>query len=249
LTIGNRSTPAIIKSLDVTRGNGEELTTSILFLILKILGWIILIILGWFIFVQTIIRLVKHFVHSPAPAFAVYLLNNPIRRKLHPPKRVLDYVDIGEGMKVLEVGPGTGFYTFEAAQCAGLSGHVYAIDIEPKMIARLRKKIERGRAENITAEAASAYEIPLPSQSIDRAFMVSVLGEIPDKQKALSEIRRVLKGEGLLTVAEFLFDPDYPRRKTVIGWCTNTGFELMGSYSNTLLYVLTFKLVGQQDDS
>jgi SAM-dependent methyltransferase len=102
---------------------------SILFLILKILIWIVLVILGLFIFLETVIRLVKHFIHLPAPPFFVYLLNNPIRRKLLSPKRVLDYLGIQEGMKILEVGPGSGFFTFELAEYAGPSGHVYGVDI------------------------------------------------------------------------------------------------------------------------
>jgi SAM-dependent methyltransferase len=113
-----------------------------LFLILKILGWIFLVILGFFIFVQTIIRLVRHLVHFPSPAFVPYLINNPIRRKLSPPERVINYMHIQEGMRILELGPGTGFYTFEAARHAGPSGYAYAIDIEPKTIAKLKSEIE-----------------------------------------------------------------------------------------------------------
>jgi len=149
---------------------------------------------------------------------------------------------IHEGMRILEVGPGTGFYIFEAAQRAGPSGYAYAIDIEPKTIAKLKSEIEQRKAKNITAKVASAYGIPLPSNSVDRAFMVGVLPEIPDKQKALCEIRRMLKKEGLLALGECLVDPDYPRRKTEIGWCKDAGFELVGSYGNAFFYVLVFKL-------
>jgi ubiquinone/menaquinone biosynthesis C-methylase UbiE len=188
---------------------------SILFLILKVLGWIALVILGLFIFLETIIRLVKHFIHFPPPPFVVYLLNNPIRRKLLFPTRVVDCLDIREGMRILEVGPGSGFFTFELAKYAGPSGHVFAVDIEPKMTALLEKRIKREKIKNITTKTASAYEIPLPNNSVDLVFMGGVLGEIPDKQKALREMQRVLKEEGFLAVMECLIDPDYPRRKTV----------------------------------
>ena len=218
---------------------------SILLLALKILGWIVLVMLGFFIFVQTIIRLVKHFVHCPSPAIVPYLINNPIRRRFSPPEKVIDHMDIHEGMKVLEVGPGTGFYTFEAARCTGASGHVYAVDIEPKAIARLNERIKQKGAKNITAKVASAYKIPFSNNSIDRAFMVGVLPEVPDKRKALCEIHRVLKKEGLLILGECLIDPDYPRRKTEIGWCQDAGFELMGSYGSAFFYVLIFKLADE----
>ena len=215
---------------------------SILFLILKFLGWIALGILGLFIFLETIVRLVKHFIHLPSPAFVVARLNNPIRRKFLPPTRVIDYLGIREGMKILEIGPGSGFFTFELAKYAGPSGHVYAVDIEPKMITLLEKRIKREKIENITTKTASAYEIPLPNNSVDLVFMGGVLGEIPDKQKALREMQRVLKEEGFLAVMECLIDPDYPRRKTVTGWFQDGGFELAGSYGSAFLYALTFKL-------
>jgi ubiquinone/menaquinone biosynthesis C-methylase UbiE len=150
-------------------------------------------------------------------------------------------MDIQKGMKVLEVGPGTGFYTFEAARQAGTSGHVYAVDIEPKVIAKIEKEIEQRGVENITTRVSSAYEIPLPNNSVDRAFMVGVLPEIPDKQKALREIHRVLKEEGLLTLSECLIDPDYPRRKTEIAWCKDAGFEVTGNYGSFFFYTLIAK--------
>ncbi len=71
--------------------------------------------------------------------------------------------------------------------------------------------------------------------------MVAVLGEIPDKQRALSEFKRVLKIEGLLAIGEFLPDPDYPLRKTVAAWCQESGFILTEEYGNLLHYLLLFK--------
>jgi len=215
---------------------------SLLLLLLKILGWIAAVILAWLIIIHPITKLVRRLTHLPDPTFVIYFINNPIRRKIHPPEKVLDHVGICEGMKVLEVGPGTGFYTFEAARRAGLSGHIYAIDIKPGVIAILNERSERRAVKNITAEVSSAYEIPLPGNSIDRAFMVHVLPEIPDKQKALCEISRVLKKEGLLILGEGVIDPDYPLRNTEIGWCREAGFELVGSYGSVFFYVLRFKL-------
>lgn len=70
--------------------------------------------------------------------------------------------------------------------------------------------------------------------------MITVLAEIPDRKKALLEIRRVLKDNGLLAIGEFIFDPDYPRRKTVIKWCRDAGFEPFREYGGILHYVLVF---------
>jgi membrane-associated phospholipid phosphatase len=61
----------------------------ILSLTLKVLCWIGLVILGLFIFVQTIVRLVKYFIHTPSPPIVPYMINNPLRRKLAPPTRII----------------------------------------------------------------------------------------------------------------------------------------------------------------
>ena len=145
-------------------------------------------------------------------------------------------------MKILEVGPSSGFYAFGLAGYAGPSGHVYAVDREPKMINVLEKKINREGIHNITPRVSSAYEVPLPNNTVDMGFMGGVLGEIPDKQRALREMQRVLKEGGLIAVIECLIDPDYPRRKTVIHWFEDVGFDIAGSYGSTFLYILTFKL-------
>ncbi len=76
---------------------------------------------------------------------------------------------------------------------------------------------------------------------------MAVLAEIPDRNKALLEIKRVLKDNGLLAIGEFLPDPDYPFRKTVIHWCKDAGFELVSEYGGVLHYVLTFKKATSED--
>ncbi len=221
------------------------MTTSILLLVLKILGCIALVVPAWLLVVHPITKLVRRSTSLPDPTFIISFINNPIRRKIQPPHGVIDHMNIQEGMKVLELGPGTGFYTFEAARRVGPSGHVYAVDIKPEVIAILGGKIRRAQLRNITTTIAAAHEIPLTSNSVDRTLMVHVLPEIPDKTKALGEIHRVLNKDGLLTLAEGLIDPDYRFRKTEIVWCTDAGFELVASYGSPFFYILTFKLAAQ----
>ena len=60
--------------------------------------------------------------------------------------------------------------------------------------------------------------------------MVGVLGEIPDRNRALMEIKRVLKDDGVLAIGELLPDPDYPLRKTVIRLCNDAGFQQVDGY-------------------
>ena len=144
-------------------------------------------------------------------------------------------------MLVLEIGPGPGTFTFAVARRAGDQGHIYAVDIQESIVTGLSEKIYQQEITNVTARVASAYELPFPDQFFDRIFMIAVLGEIPDKIRALTEFKRVMKDNGILAIGEFLPDPDYPRRKTVVTWCEVSGFHLSEQFGNLLHYLLLFR--------
>jgi ubiquinone/menaquinone biosynthesis C-methylase UbiE len=203
--------------------------------------WIFAILIGWFVFVEVVIRIVRRFIHFPIPAFIARFIDNPIRRRIQPPAKVVDWIGIQDGMCVLEIGPGPGTFTIEAAKRTGEKGRVFAIDIQPTVILKLNSRLQRKGITNITTKVASAYELPFQNNTFNRVFMIAVLAEIPRRKKALLGIKRVLKDNGLLGIGEFLPDPDYPRRKTVIHWCKDAGFELISRYGGILHYVLIFK--------
>jgi ubiquinone/menaquinone biosynthesis C-methylase UbiE len=209
--------------------------------ILKILLWIIAIYVGWIVFVEVFVRLIRRFVHFPLPAVITRYLDHPLRKKMQPPAQVIDWVGIQSGMCVLEIGPGPGTFTFEAARRVGATGQLFAVDIQPALIALLDSRLQMYKVTNVTTKVASAYDLPFPDHTFDRVFMVTVSGEIPDKKKALLEIKRVLKDDGLLGTGEFLPDLDYPCRRTVIRWCRKAGLELVNGYGGIIHYVLTFK--------
>ncbi|MEM2896590.1 MAG: class I SAM-dependent methyltransferase [Candidatus Bathyarchaeia archaeon] len=209
--------------------------------ILTIVFWIFIILIGWFIFVEVVVRIIRRYIHFPIPAFAARLIDNPLRRLIQPPAKVVDWVGIQNSMCVLEIGPGPGTFTIEAAKRVGEKGKVFAIDIQPTVITKLNSRLRKEKIANVMTKVASAYELPFQDKTFDRAFMIAVLGEVPDKKRVLLQIKRVLKDNGLLAIGEFLPDPDYPRRKTVIHWCEDAGFKLVRGYGGILHYVLTFK--------
>jgi ubiquinone/menaquinone biosynthesis C-methylase UbiE len=183
---------------------------------------------------------VRRFYQFPIPAFIVPYIDNPFRRRIQPPEKIVEWMDVRQGMSLLEVGPGPGTFTFAAAQGVGDTGHVYAIDIQETVVTSLYAKIEQQGFRNVSAEQASAYDLPYPDHHFDRVYMVTVLGEIPDKQRALVEFKRVLKDDGYLAIGEIVLDPDYPRKGTVTTWCRKAGFELAETYGNIMHYLLLF---------
>jgi ubiquinone/menaquinone biosynthesis C-methylase UbiE len=209
--------------------------------VLNVIMWILLFLAAFFIFVMTVVRLIRHFYQFPIPSIFAPLIDNPIRRKIQSPAVIAHWMGVKEGMTILEIGPGSGTFTFEVAKLVGGGGRVCAVDIQESIVKALSEKVEEKGIKNLDARQASAYDLPYLDRYFDRAFMVTVLGEIPDKRKALLEIKRVLKDNGWLAIGEFLPDPDYPRKSTVTGWCEDSGFELNEQFGNWLHYLLTFE--------
>jgi ubiquinone/menaquinone biosynthesis C-methylase UbiE len=195
---------------------------------------------GLLFFWLVIVRLISKLgVRGPCPASFSWIVNNPIRRWYMRP--VLDCVGIRPGEKVLELGPGPGAFTIEAARRTEPGGRLLAVDIQPKMIAALEHKVRASKLTNIETHVADAFHVPVDNGSIDRAFLVTVLPEIPDRKRALEELRRVLKPGGVLSITEEFLDPDYPLARTTIRWAEEAGFDLEERLGNWWIYTLNFR--------
>lgn len=113
------------------------------------------------------------------------------------------------GERILEVGPGTGYYTLDVAEWIGVDGRLDMIDVQQEMLDHtLRRARERG-VRNITETRGDATALPYPDGTFDAAYLVAVLGEIPDQDAALRELARVLRPGGRLVVGELFGDPHW----------------------------------------
>ncbi len=119
-------------------------------------------------------------------------------------KNIYDYmyVRIGEVAKrkdVLELATGPGMI---ARHIASLANHVVATDFAPKMIETARKA---KNPENLSFEVADATSLRFEDKSFDAVVIANALHIIPNPEKALAEIRRVLKDDGVLIAPNFIF--------------------------------------------
>jgi ubiquinone/menaquinone biosynthesis C-methylase UbiE len=115
------------------------------------------------------------------------------------------------------------------------------IDIEPKMIDRIRSRIRSEGITNVEARVANVYDLPFGDGTFDLAYTIAVIGEIPDPVKAMREFRRVLAPSGTLVFSELLIDPDYPRAATITRWAKTAGFRLRTRIGNVFYYTLIFE--------
>jgi len=206
---------------------------------------VILISLGVLLFLWLVVfRIIRKIHPTPISHRLAVILDNPVRRRLFSPAKLLDKVGIAAGMSILELGPGPGLFTTEAARRVGYSessGKLYCLDIQPAMIAKVKEKVSKKAMENIYLMVGNGECLSFRDGSFDLAYLVTVLGEIPDKDRALQELYRVLRPGGVLSISEYVPDPDYPLRRTTIAWARRVGFEPFQEFGNFFAYVVNLR--------
>jgi ubiquinone/menaquinone biosynthesis C-methylase UbiE len=136
------------------------------------------------------------------------LLDNPLRRLLISPARLADRLPLTPASRVLEVGPGSGYFSRELARRVP-GGRLELLDLQPEMLAKARARFGAVPPPQVGWTAADACaELPFADDSFDLVLLVAVLGELPDKPAALHQFHRVLKPGGTLAIHEHWPDPD-----------------------------------------
>ena len=113
------------------------------------------------------------------------------------------------GERLLEVGPGTGYYALDVAEWISPGGRLDVFDLQQEMLDHtLRRARERG-VENVVPTQGDARSLSYEDATFDGAYLVTVLGEIPDQEAALRELARVVKPDGRVVVGELFGDPHW----------------------------------------
>jgi ubiquinone/menaquinone biosynthesis C-methylase UbiE len=109
--------------------------------------------------------------------------------------------------RVLEVGPGTGYYSLHVARWLEPGGTLDILDIQQEMLDHTMRRAHALGNSNIISTRGNAQALPYPDGHFDAAYLVATLGEVPNKERAMSELGRVLKPGGRLVVGESQPDP------------------------------------------
>ncbi len=218
-------------------------------LLARVLGMVLALVASvvffWLFPLKLVARLAARFgASSPCPASLSWLVDNALRRRYMGP--VLGRIGICPGDKVLELGPGPGAFTIGAAELVGPAGRLAAVDIQPEMIEQVVARIRAAGLRNVETYVASAYDLPLEDESMDVAFLITVLPEIPDRTRALDELHRILRPGGVLSITEEFYDPDYLFASETVRLVESAGFRLEQSFGSFLVYTLNFRKVSIQ---
>jgi len=145
---------------------------------------------------------------APFPHEASFILNNPLRRALFKPARIIERLGLTGSEHVLEVGPGPGFYSVQIARRLTY-GRLDLFDIQPEMLQKAQRQLEHAGFHDVGFTTGQASEgFPFQDNTFDVAFLAAVIGEVPDKQACIRSLGRVLKPAGQLVFVEMFPDPD-----------------------------------------
>jgi len=138
-------------------------------------------------------------------------LERPEREDEENPTKCIEALELKEGDVVADLGAGSGYYTFRMAPKVGAKGKILAVEIEDKMLAELKKKIEKQKAANVETVKCTETDPKLPEGGVDLVLMVDVYHELAFPYEVMTAIRKSLKPGGRVVLVEFRKeDPKVP---------------------------------------
>jgi ubiquinone/menaquinone biosynthesis C-methylase UbiE len=145
-----------------------------------------------------------------------------------------------QGERILEIGPGTGYYTLDIAEWIGPSGTMEIFDLQREFLDHTLGRAEQRGVVNVNATQGDATDLPFEDDSMDAVVLTAVLGEIPDRATALGQIERVLRPGGRLVVGELFGDPHFTTFSSLQDQCGDAALRFERRSGNWFAYFARF---------
>lgn len=137
-------------------------------------------------------------------------LDSPKRREILPAKKILEACSIKQSDIVADIGCGIGFFTFPLSEAVGDEGIVYALDIEKEMLDDVEAGMLERNIKNVRPIITQEYKLTLEDETVDTAFLCTVMHEVKMRQKFLDEVNRILYPDGRIIIVDWIKkDSDY----------------------------------------
>jgi ubiquinone/menaquinone biosynthesis C-methylase UbiE len=135
------------------------------------------------------------------PWWFAYSFDNPLRRLVHKPEEILGGL-VHPGEIALDLGCGMGYFTIALAELVGPQGKVFAVDVQEKMLAGVRRRLQhKGLASRVQLHQCSLERIGL-SEPVDFALAFWMVHEVPDQRAFLEEVHFLLKPSARFLLVE-----------------------------------------------
>ena len=168
------------------------------------------------------------------------LLDNPLRRLFIGPEEFADRLSLTDTSRVLEIGPGSGYFSIEIARRIP-QGHLELFDLQPEMLHKARRKLDAAGLRNVGFTEGDASALPFPNGSFDVVTLVCVLGEVPNQKRCVEALFRVIRPGGTAVFHEQLPDPDIFKLTTLTSLVAGSGFKLKRTWGRWYNYTAAFE--------
>lgn len=191
----------------------------------------------------------------PGVKKATSMYDSPDRVGWQKPAELVAALGIAAGMRVADVGAGTGFFEKTLSDAVGAAGTVYAVEVEAELVAKLRSRAEEEETANVVPVLGSFDDPRLPAAGVDVVLVVDTYHHVDSREAYFRRLRTDLAPGGALVVVDFEKKPlpvgpkelshkldraDVVRELAAAGWCLDRDFERLLPYQ----YVLRFRPEG-----
>lgn len=173
------------------------------------------------------------------PYQMAFTLLIPLRNIFLSPKQLISRLDLKDDHNVMELGPGPGYFSIRIASLL-TRGQLVLADIQKEMLDMARRRVNRMKLGNVSYYLCDGSSFRFPDNYFDRIFMVTVIGEVENKEAYLREFRRIIRPDGIVSVSELAGDPDKLTLDEVKELFRRAGFKPAGMYGNKRNYTINF---------
>jgi ubiquinone/menaquinone biosynthesis C-methylase UbiE len=171
--------------------------------------------------------------HRVCPHTISYMLDNPIRGLIQNPGRIVGpYIKSGD--TAIDLGCGPGFFTIPMARLVGDTGRVIAVDLQPQMLAHIRRKAQKKKLlDRIELHQCGPGSLNLTAEA-DFILAFYMVHEVPDADSFFKETRAILKKGGHLLIVEPRFHVKKAAFEAMLTLALQNGFKAIerpGSHS------------------
>jgi cyclopropane fatty-acyl-phospholipid synthase-like methyltransferase len=138
-------------------------------------------------------------------------MEDPSRAEWQLPDRVVKSLALKRGQTACDIGSGPGYFTLRLVKEVGPAGHVYAVDVEPRILEVLRERVGAPFVKNVTPVLALADDPMLPENLCDVILIVDTYHHFPNGPSYLARLARSLKRGGRLA------NVDFNKKETPVG--------------------------------
>jgi uncharacterized protein len=164
----------------------------------------------------------------------------PLRSLIFSPRQLAERLSLRADARVLELGSGPGFFSVEIARRVAC-GHLCLIDLQHEMLTKARGRLRRAGITNASFAQASATALPLADDTFDVAYLVTVLGEVPDPASCIVELCRTIRPGGLLSITELAGDPDAMTESEVAAMASAAKLDRIQTFPMRFGFTINFK--------